>query len=135
MEAKQSHRVNSAILFVCVRVCDCAVSVFVFLAGITCLVAPSDLFPSVLENCGIFDGVLSTQIDGPNIGYRGAVQRRSVFEGPRNGWRPKITLASSCIRLLLFFMKFQRARTEESKTHFQVARISPWKKMRTPVAK
>lgn len=30
-------------------------------------------------------GGITCLIDGPNIGYRGAVQRRSVFEGPRNG--------------------------------------------------
>ena len=26
-----------------------------------------------------------TEIDGPNIGYRGAVQRRSMSDGPRKG--------------------------------------------------
>eukprot|EP00435_Cladocopium_sp_Y103_P006147 s1355_g1.t10 len=51
------------------------------------LIAARQRAGNVLERLdeAMYDGGVTCLIDGPNIGYRGAVQRRSVFEGRRDG--------------------------------------------------
>eukprot|EP00438_Fugacium_kawagutii_P010970 Skav217176 [mRNA] locus=scaffold5232:26147:28654:+ [translate_table: standard] len=51
--------------------------------GITCLVAFSESLAEQFTEFWL--DRFSAEIDGPNIGYRGAVQRRSMSEGSRKG--------------------------------------------------